>query len=128
MTARPQRTARLRLRRGSALLEVTLSLVLLATTGIGLIALIGQSAHSLDRVRRVELESRSASDELGRFVAYDRARLLASIGESVSRGWLVSIAQPAPDLFDVVVADTLTRVAILSTTLYRPDTNDDSTR
>jgi Tfp pilus assembly protein PilV len=120
--------ARRRRCRGAALLEVTLSLVLLATAGTGLIALMGQSAHSLRQIRRAELQSRRASDELGRFVTYDRARLLASRGEARSREWALSVVQTTPDLFDVVIADTLTRVTILGTTFYRPDTANATTR
>lgn len=117
-----------RRRSGSALLEVMVAVMLLATSGTALITLLGQSAHSLRRVRRAELEVQRASDELGRFVTYDRTQMLASIGQSVSRGWLVSVAQTAPELFEVVIADTISRVAILRTTLYRPDTSDVATR
>lgn len=99
-----------------------ISLVLLGTTGTALIALIGQSAHGLRQVHRTELEVQSASDELGRFAAYDRAQMVASVGRSMSRGWIVTVAQRAPDLFDVVIADTTSNAPILRTTLYRPDT------
>lgn len=111
-------------RAGTALLEVTVALVLLGMSGTALITLMGQSSHSLRRVRRAELQVQAASDELTRFVAYDRAEMIASVGQSLRRGWIVTIAQRAPDLFDVVIADTVTKAAILRTTLYRPDTID----
>jgi prepilin-type N-terminal cleavage/methylation domain-containing protein len=52
----------------------------------------------------------------------------ASIGRSISKGWLVSVIQTGPALFDVVVADTLTKAPVLRTTLYRPDTSDAENR
>jgi len=110
------------------LLEVMVSLVLVGTCGTALIALMGQSAQSLRNVRRAELDALAASDELERFVALDRAQLLASIGRSISKGWLVSVIQTGPALFDVVVADTLTKAPVLRTTLYRPDTSDAENR
>lgn len=111
-------------RRGTALLEVMVSLVLLGTAGAALVTLMGQSEHSLRHVRQTEVDVRRASDELARFAAYDRTTIVALIGQSMSRGWLVSVAQRAPDLFDVIVADTMTKTPILRTTLYRPDTID----
>jgi len=125
---RSSRVPSTRCRSGSALLEVMLAVVLLATSGTALITLLGQSAHSLRRVRQTELEAQRASDELGRFVTYDRTQILASVGQSVSRGWLVSVAQSAPELFEVVIADTITRAAILRTTVYRPAMSDVATR
>jgi Tfp pilus assembly protein PilV len=118
------RAHRVRLRTGTSLLEVMVSLVLLGTSGTGLIVLMGQSVHGLRQVHRAERDVQGASDELGRFVVYDRAQMLASVGRSTSHGWLVTVAQRAADLFDVVIADTITNVPILRTTLYRPDTID----
>jgi len=96
------------------------SLVVLGLSGTGLIALLGQTAHSVGHVRDTEREVRRASDQLARLVVADRAQLLAMVGRTVSRGWIVTIIQRAPDLFDVVIADTT--APVLRTTLYRPDT------
>ena len=114
-------------RRGSALLEVAVAIALLGLTGTALVALMGQSGQSLDQVRRREIDVRRASDELARLSAYDRGRLLASAGSWLSRGWIVSVAPSAPDLFDIAVVDTTTKLPILQTTLYRPDTLDAAT-
>ncbi len=111
--------------RGSALLEVMVALVLLGVAGDALIMLMGQSAQSLRQVREREIDFRRASDELARISAYDRTQLLASNSRSLSRGWIVSVAQTSPDLFDVIVADTITQLPMLRTTLYRPDTVGD---
>lgn len=107
-------------RPGSMLLDVAVSLVVLGLSGTGLIALLGQTAHSVRHVRDTEREVRRASDQLARLVVADRAQLLAMVGQTVSRGWIVTIVQRSPDLFDVVIADTT--APVLRTTLYRPDT------
>lgn len=107
-------------RPGSMLLDVVVSLVVLGLSGTGLIALLGQTAHSVRHVRDTEREVRRASDQLARLVVADRAQLLAMVGQTVSRGWIVTIVQRSPDLFDVVIADTT--APVLRTTLYRPDT------
>lgn len=116
------RTTVARQRRGTALLEVMVSLVLLGLAGTALVTLMGQSEQTLRQVRQTERAARGASDELARFAVYDRTQVIASIGQQTLRGWLVSVTQSAPDLFDVVIADTLTNAPILRTTLYRPDT------
>lgn len=106
-------------RPGSALLDVVVSLVVLGLSGTGLITLLGQTAHSVRHVRDTEREVRRASDQLARLVVADRARLQTMVGQTVSRGWIVTIIQRSPDLFDVVVADTT--APVLWTTLYLPD-------
>lgn len=107
-------------RPGSALLDVVVSLVVLGLSGVGLIALLGQTAHSVRHVRDTERDVRRASDQLARLVVADRARLVSMVGQTVSRGWIVTISHSSPDLFDVVIADTT--APVLHTTLYRPDT------
>lgn len=66
---------------------------------------------------------RQASDELGRFVMYERPALVAMVGRSVRHGWIVSVAPVGSDLFDVSIADTANGATVLSTTFYRPDTS-----
>lgn len=111
-------------RNGFALLDVLVALVVLGVGGVGLVTLLGQTAHSMRRVRDVERETREASDELGRLVTYDRARLVAMIGLSHPNGWSVTVAQSAADLFDVAIAANDTEPPLLRTTAYRPDTVD----
>lgn len=122
MRGNPSRSTRCRARTGTALLDVVVSLVVLGLSGTGLLTLLGQTAHSVRQVRGTERETRRASDYLARLVVADRALLLSMVGQTVSRGWIVTVGQSSPDLFDVVIADTTTSASILHTTLYRPDT------
>jgi Tfp pilus assembly protein PilV len=111
-----------RRRHGSALLDVVIALVVLGLGGVAMITLLGQTAHSVRTVRNTERDVRQASDELGRFVAYDRAQLVAMVGRSLSHGWSIQVAQPSPDLFDVSIAASETSAVLLHTSVYRPDT------
>jgi Tfp pilus assembly protein PilV len=112
-----------RARAGIALLDVVVALAVLGLSGTGLITLLGQTAHSVRHVRQTEREVRQASDEMGRFVAYDRPILAAMVGRSLRHGWIVSVTPAGSDLFEVAIADTANRATLLTTTMYRPDTS-----
>lgn len=111
-----------RRRPGSALLDVVIALVVLGLGGAAMITLLGQTSHSVRAVRKTEREVRRASDELGRFVLYDRARVMAMVGRSWVHGWSIEVAQATPDLFDVSIAESDTSAVLLRTSVYRPDT------
>src|SRR5215212_2410245 len=106
--------------RGSALLDVVIALAVLGLSGVALITLLGQTALSMRNVRNTERSVRQASDELGRFVTYDRTQLVSMLGRSMSHGWVVSVASASPDLFDVAIAESDTSGSLLRTTVYRP--------
>ena len=108
--------------RGSALLDVVIALAVLGLSGVALITLLGQTAQSMRNVRNTERSVRQASDELGRFVVYDRTQLVSMLGRSMSHGWVVAVAPATPDLFDLAIAESDTTGPLLRTTLYRPDT------
>lgn len=109
-------------RRGSALLDVVVALVVLGLGGIAMITLLGQTAYGVRTVRNTERNVRRASDELGRVVVYDRSQLVAMVGRSSSHGWSIEVVQSAPDVFDIAIADNDTTAVLLRTTVYRPDT------
>lgn len=111
-------------RRGSALLDVVVALVVLALAGVGLITVTGQTAHTMRSVRETEREAIAASAELDRLVAYDRAQLAAMIGSSVHGEWSIDVAAVGHDLYDVAVSRRGGAVPLLLTTAYRPDTAD----
>ena len=110
-----------RTRVGAALLEVLAALVLIAVAGTGLLTLVGQTAHTMRTVRNAERDARSASETLSRLVLLDRSALLARRGESPFGRWELRVTEVSPVLFDVAILPVG-----LSTTLYRPDTNDAS--
>lgn len=107
-------------RRGSALIEVLIALVLLATAGTGLIALLGQTAHAMRSTLETERTTRRAAAELDRLTLLDDAELSASLGRGTSRGWMIDISTSAVGVFDVRIAESDTSGTLLQTTLYRP--------
>ena len=110
-----------RARRGSALLDVVIALVVLALGGTALIGVIGQTSHAIRSVRTTEREIRGAAGELDRLVIYDRSARLGMLGTRVRGPWTVTVVQATSDLFDVTVAGE-SRAPLLRTTMYRPDT------
>jgi type II secretory pathway component PulJ len=114
-------------RRGSALIEVLIALVILATTGTGLVTFLGQTAHTLRHVRDEERLTRLASAQLDRLVLWDHAAFMARLGRSSFGGCTVVVQQVTPDLFDVTIAASDSGAVLLRTTAYRPDTIDVAT-
>jgi Tfp pilus assembly protein PilV len=109
-------------RAGVALVEVLVALVMLATTGVALVALVGQTAHSMHSAAITERQLRLAAVQLDRVVLFERAELVAREGQSIMGDWNLRVSAVAADLFDVAIAATDTGVVLLSTTVYRPDT------
>jgi Tfp pilus assembly protein PilV len=107
-------------RRGSALIEVLIALVLLAIAGTGLVTLLGQTGHSMRSTLEAERTTRRAAAELDRLSLLDGHELLALVGQRQSHGWAIDITASAPGLFDVRIAESDTSAALLQTTLYRP--------
>lgn len=108
-------------RRGSTFIEVLLSLVLLTISGTALVTLLGQTARAIQNVRESEIQTRSAGLEVSALAQLDRTALIARIGRTRPRGWLMQIDRAAPDLFDVRVSPSDTGLVLIQTTLYRPD-------
>jgi len=117
-----------RTRRGWALIEVLLSLVLLAIGGMALITLLGQSTHSIESLHASELQTRAAGAQLNALSILSRADLAGRVGRTTMRGFSVSINRDGNDLFDVAIARSDTGLVLLRTTFYRPDTTDAASR
>lgn len=112
------------LRPGTALIDALVATVLLATTGIALVTLLGQIEHSMRSMRTSERQRRDASEHLDRLVLLSRADLLARQGRTTFAGWTLSVAVVGSGLFDVAIAPSDTSGPLLETTVYRPDTTD----
>lgn len=107
---------------GSALIEVLVALVLLATAGTGLVIFLGQTAATLRHVRDEERLSHLASAQLDRMVLWDRSTFIARAGRSMFEGWTVVVEQVTAELFDISIATSDSNAVLLRTTAYRPDT------
>ncbi len=110
-----------RTRRGSALIEVLVALVLLAVSGVAMVTLLGQTGRSMRSTRDTELETRAASQILDRFAAMERGALLASLGRHAAGAFRANVSEDSPGLFEVAVAASDTSAVLLRTIFYRPD-------
>jgi type II secretory pathway component PulJ len=115
-------------RRGAALVEVLVSLVLLATAGTALISFLGQTSRTLRHLRDQERISLRASAQLEALVTWDRSTFLNRIGRTRIGDWTLFVGQTTTDLFDVAIAESDTSAVLLRTTVYRPDTIDAARR
>src|SRR5581483_11716557 len=99
---------------GSTLVEVLVAGAILATAGTSLLAILGQTSHSLRNVVNTERTVHSAAEQLDRLVLLDGAALVAREGDSREAGWSLRIAQIAPGLFDVAIAPSDTSAVLLT--------------
>jgi Tfp pilus assembly protein PilV len=107
-------------RRGSALIEVIVALVLFATAGTGLVTLLGQTSHAVRSTFLSEQRIHAAAAELDRLVLLDQTRLRSHTGQFTSHGWIVDIRARGGGLFDVSIAISPNAPALLRTIIYRP--------
>jgi len=108
-------------RRGVALLEIVVALVLVSITGLGLVVLVQQTMKSLQDVQRVERETTAASSTLERLTLLGADALDARQGTSRVGTLDVRVARVDAKLYGVAVSDTLTDHVIVYTVLYRPE-------
>jgi hypothetical protein len=112
-------------RRGAALIDVLLAIILLAVSGTALVTLVGQTAHSIESLHESEHRTRAAADRIDALSVLDRAALESRVGQRSEKGLIVDIARIRADLFDVRVLQPTNGAVLLRTTLYRPDTTND---
>ncbi|HEY4303835.1 MAG TPA: hypothetical protein VGM82_05180 [Gemmatimonadaceae bacterium] len=111
-------------RRGTALIEALIALVLLGIAGTSVIMVVGQTHNTLRDALNTEQVIDSASAELDEMVLLTRSDLVRRIGWTVRDGFATHIEQITPSLYDVDVARAPGRLPFLRTTLYRSDTSD----
>jgi prepilin-type N-terminal cleavage/methylation domain-containing protein len=116
-----------RRRKGGTLLEVVVALVILAIAGVGLLTLVGETAHDLDVMWKRETLARHASVQLERLSLSSRLELIDMVGARRSGPVDVHVRQLSASLFDLAVTDTTNAAVILRTTFYRPEAPRDST-
>lgn len=110
------------LRRGVALIETLIALVLLAFAGTGMVSLLAQTLNRDHDVHAREAETADAARLLGAIAVLPRSDLVDRIGVAREPALWLEVDQRSASLFDVVVRDTLRRTELVQTTLFRPDT------
>jgi Tfp pilus assembly protein PilV len=111
-------------RRGVALIETLLSVVLLGTIGTSLLMLLGQTRASIHSTQATEQTIDSASDALDRMVVEDHETLVRRVGWTTSGDFALHVEQISSSLFEVEIARRPGDPPLLSTTFYRIDSTD----
>lgn len=109
---------RFRGRRGIALLEVLIGLVILATAGSALMALGRDALNTLQHVVEKDREFERASAFLDAVTLWNRTELDQRLGRRRQGPWLLTVQREAPSLYVVTLHASVTRV-LLRTSLYR---------
>jgi Tfp pilus assembly protein PilV len=112
-----------RSRHGSTLIDVLLALVLLAIAGTALVALLGQTSHSIRDAVESERLARRASEQIAWLSTETRADLDSRLGRTNLRGWTLDVRAASSTLFDISLSLSDTSAPLLRTLFYRPDTD-----
>ena len=110
-----------RVRRGSAIIDVLVSVVVLGTAGVVLLGLLGQTARTLRNARESDRATARASEQLNWISVQNSETLAAMRGRTTVHGWVFEVTQTGASVFDVAVAESETTRVLLRTTIYRPD-------
>jgi hypothetical protein len=108
-------------RPGAVLLEVLVSLTILATAGAVLVVFAADAAGVMMRVRSRESEVARANALLTAVSLWPRADLDRHLGVRTEGPLRMRIDRPVATLYTVVISDSLGHQEILSTALYRVD-------
>lgn len=90
--------------RGFALLEVLISLSILAVAGTSLVMLLSQEVDAADTAARRAAELRQAEEILARLSLDDARGLSIRLGERQAGMFVTRVERPRPGLFRIAVA------------------------
>jgi hypothetical protein len=109
--------------RGIALLEVLVTLVILALAGAAMIRVLSQSVLDADATAQRELEMAAVERALVTASMLDRSDLLDRLGSRTLGEFVMHVERPERYLFRIAVARLETPdVEELVTVVFRPDT------
>ncbi|HEX2780181.1 MAG TPA: hypothetical protein VHM30_11825 [Gemmatimonadaceae bacterium] len=109
-----------RRRAGAVLLETIVALAILVTAGAAIVAMLAQSLHTVETVRRADREMREASAYLDVVALWPREDLDRHLGERDQGPWRMRVDRPAPTLYVLVLSDSSGKRELLRSMLYRP--------
>ena len=107
-------------RRGAALLEAIVAMAILGTAGIAALTLASEAARAVDHARQAETELRQASAFMEAVALWTRDDLDRRLGDRPQGEWRLRIHRPEPELYTVILTDSLGVESLLATSLFRP--------
>lgn len=111
-------------RAGSALLEVVVATVLLATAGVGLANVLGQTARTMRDVEASEARMQRAQRLLDDVSMWGDSLLAERVGRTRVDSLVLDVSTSGAGLFDATVATSDTGLVLLRTTFYRRPGSD----
>lgn len=113
---------------GVVLLEVLVALVLIATTGTAVVALVLQAEQAVHRAREAERRAARAHAFFQVVALWSAAELDLRLGTRAQGPYRLHILRPASGVYAVALSDSLApAVPLLATVLYRPGPADVAT-
>ena len=108
-------------RRGAALLEVLVALVIITTAGASVAALASETARAVSHARDSELEIERARDFFEQVTLWPRDDLDRHLGTREQGLWRLDVEHIATALYSLVLTDSSGSHALLRTVVFRPE-------
>jgi type II secretory pathway component PulK len=115
-----------RSRRGVALLEALVALVMLMTAGATVMALAAEATHAAGHASATEKELRRANGLFEAVTLWPREDLDRHLGSHEQGPWRLDVERSAPTLYTLTLSDSLDARRILRTIVYRPESPRDT--
>lgn len=110
----------MRARPGVILLEVIVSLAIVAVASMTYLALARQNADAVQRSAMSEMRQRSASDFIATVTLWPTADLDRRLGDRRQGPWTLRIHRESPRLYSIVLLDSIGSETLLETAVLRP--------
>lgn len=110
-----------RLRRGVALLEALVALVMLVTAGATVVALAAEATHAVSHAHASEKEMRRASGFFEVVTLWPREDLDRHLGSHEQGPWRLDVERAASTLYTLTLSDSLATRTLLRTVVYRAE-------
>ncbi len=108
-------------RRGAALLEALIALVILTSTGAMVTTLAVECGQVVQRTRLAETELRRADAFFSLVALWPREDLDRHFGEHEQGSWRLRVERPGSTIYTITLTDSLGKRVLLRTLLYRPE-------
>jgi type II secretory pathway pseudopilin PulG len=108
-------------RRGVALLEALVALVIIAITGAVISALVIESATATERSRVAEVDLRRARAFFEAVTLWPREDLDRHLGDHQQGSWRLRVDRVTPLVYSLALTDSSRTRVLLSTAVYRPE-------
>jgi hypothetical protein len=113
----------MRARQGFGLLEVIAAVTTLAVGGITLVVVQAESVRAVEQARVAEEQMVAASAFFHAVALWSREDLDRHLGERPQGRWLMYTERVLPELYSVILTDTVGGAIVLQTDLFRPDSS-----